>query len=161
MTNAVTIEAPEGVPFVDITREFDAPVSAVFRAFVDQDLVRRWLGPRGYRMTIEEWRPVSGGSYAYLHEDTEGGRFAFRGSFHTVRQDELIVQTFEYGGTPDVVSVDALRFEDLDGRRTRVHGHSTFPTLDARDGIVASGMEHGVREGYEQLDELLASAAVR
>ena len=158
MSNPVTIEAPEGVPFVDIDREFDAPVPAVFRAFVDQDLVRRWLGPRGYRMTIEQWEPVSGGSYAYLHEDTEGGRFAFRGSFHTVRQDELIVQTFEYVGVPDVVSVETLRFEDDGAGRTRVHGHSVFPTIEARDEMVRSGMEHGVREGYEQLDELLAGA---
>jgi uncharacterized protein YndB with AHSA1/START domain len=157
MSNPVTIEAPDGVPFVDIDREFDAPVAAVFRAFTDVDLVRRWLGPRGYRMTVGEWNAVTGGGYRYLHQDTEGAEFGFRGTFHTVRQDELIVQTFEYEGVPDVVSIESLRFEDLGGR-TRVHGHSVFPTLEARDGMVANGMEHGVREGYEQLDELLAGA---
>lgn len=161
MTNPVTIEAPEGVPFVDIHREFDAPASAVFRAFTDRALVSRWLGPRGYRMTVEEWNPVTGGGYRYLHQDPEGAEYAFRGTFHTVRQDELIVQTFEYAGVPDVVSIETVRFEDVGGRRTRVHGHSVFPTLEARDGMVRSGMEHGVREGYEQLDELLANAAVR
>ena len=160
MTNAVTIEAPDGVPFVDITREFDAPVSAVFRAFTDQDLVRRWLGPRGYEMTVEEWNAVTGGAYRYLHRDAEGTDYAFRGTFHTVREDEVIIQTFEYGGVPDVVSIDTMRFEDLGGR-TRVHGHSVFPTLEARDGMVRSGMEQGVVEGYERLDELIADATVR
>ena len=157
---ALTVTAPEGLPFVDFEREFDAPVAAVFRAFTDQELVQRWLGPCGYRMTVEEWNAVSGGGYRYLHEDADGGAFGFRGTFHTVRPDELIIQTFEFLGAPDQVSVDRMRFEDLGGR-TRVHGHSVFPTVEARDAIVQSGMEHGMREGYEQLDELLASAAVR
>jgi uncharacterized protein YndB with AHSA1/START domain len=160
MSNAVTIEAPRGAPFVDIQREFDAPVADVFRAFTEEDLVRRWLGPRGYRMTVRAWNAVTGGGYHYLHEDDQGAEYGFRGTFHTVRQDELIVQTFEYLGAPDVVSIDTMRFEDLGGR-TRVHGHSVFPSVEARDGIVQNGMEYGVREGYERLDELLAGAPER
>jgi uncharacterized protein YndB with AHSA1/START domain len=156
----LTVTAPEGLPFIDIERDFDAPVGAVFRAFTDQDLVRRWLGPRGYRMTVQEWNAATGGGYRYLHEDTEGTAYAFRGTFHTVRQDELIVQTFEYGGTPDVVSIETMRFEDLGGR-TRIVAHSVFPTVEARDGMVASGMERGLREGYERLDELLAAVPAR
>jgi uncharacterized protein YndB with AHSA1/START domain len=156
----LTVTAPEGLPFVDIEREFDAPVSAVFRAFTDPDLVSHWLGPRGFEMSIGSWDPVDGGHWDYVHRDLSGVDHAFRGSFHTVRPNEVIIQTFEYGGAPDVVSVETLRFEDLGGR-TRVIGHSVFPTLEARDGMVASGMEYGVREGYERLDELLAAAPVR
>jgi uncharacterized protein YndB with AHSA1/START domain len=156
----LTVTAPEGLPFVDIEREFDAPVSAVFRAYTDRELFRRWIGPRGYQTTIDEWQPADGGRWRYVSRDDHGADYAFRGSFHTVRENELIVQTFEYGGWPDVVSIETLRFEDLGGR-TGITAHSVFPTVEARDAMVSSGMERGVREGYEQLDELLAAAAVR
>jgi uncharacterized protein YndB with AHSA1/START domain len=156
----LTVTAPEGLPFVDIEREFDAPVSAVFRAYTDRELFSRWIGPRGYETTVVEWQAADGGRWSYVSRDDSGGDYAFRGSFHTVRQNELIVQTFEYGGWPDVVSIETMRFEDLGGR-TRIAAHSVFPTVEARDAMVTSGMERGVREGFEQLDELLAGAAVR
>ena len=157
MTNPVTITAPEGQPFVDIVREFDAPVDAVFRAHAEPELVKRWLGPHGYEMEIERWDFRSGGGYRYVHVDPEGGRWAFRGVLHAVRENELAIQTFEFEGVPDVVSIETMTFEDLGGGRTRLHGHSTFPSVEARDGMVAAGMERGVVDGYERLDDVLAS----
>ena len=155
-THPVTISAPEGLPFVDIEREFDAPVAAVFNAHRDPELVRQWLGPHGYEMTIDRWDFVPQGGYRYVHTNPEGESYAFNGTFHTVRENEFAVQTFEYEGYPDVVSIESMTFEDLGDGRTRLRGHSVFPTVEARDGMVASGMETGVREGYERLDEILA-----
>ena len=156
MTNPVTINAPEGLPFIEIIREFDAPVAAVFNAHRDPELVRQWLGPHGYEMTIDRWDFVPQGGYRYVHTNPEGESYAFNGTFHTVRENEFAVQTFEYEGYPDVVSIESMTFEDLGDGRTRLRGHSVFPTVEARDGMVASGMETGVREGYERLDEILA-----
>jgi uncharacterized protein YndB with AHSA1/START domain len=157
--NGLTVTAPEGLPYIDWEREFDAPVSAVFRAHTDPERVRRWLGPRGYEMTIREWEATDGGRWSYVHSDGTAD-YGFRGTFHTVREDELLVQTFEFLGVPDVVSIESLRFEELGGR-TRVVGHSVYPTVEARDGMVASGMERGMGEGYDKLDELLASVPAR
>ncbi|MCL8018177.1 SRPBCC domain-containing protein, partial [Streptomyces sp. AS02] len=84
-TNPVTITAPEGVPYIDITREFDAPVSAVFAAHSNPDLVKQWLGPNGYEMEIDEYEFVSGGRYKYVHRNPEGEEFRFNGVFHVVR----------------------------------------------------------------------------
>ena len=154
----LTVTAPEGLPFIDWQREFDAPVAAVFRAHTDPERVQQWLGPRGYEMTIQDWQATDGGRWSYVHTDGEAD-YAFRGTFHTVRENELLVQTFEFLGVPDVVSVESVRFEDLDGGRTRVVGHSVHPALEARDCMVASGMERGMTEGYERLDDLLASGA--
>jgi uncharacterized protein YndB with AHSA1/START domain len=153
--NALTVTAPEGLPFVDWEREFDAPVAAVFRAHTDPELVQRWLGPHGYEMTIREWEAVDGGRWSYVHS-AGGEDYAFRGTFHTVRENDVIVQTFEFLGVPDVVSVETVRFVDLGGR-TRLVGHSVYPSLEARDGMVRSDMERGMGEGYERLDEQLAS----
>lgn len=155
MSSALTVTAPEGLPFIDHTRVFDHPVAQVYGAYADPELIARWLGPRGYRMTVDDYDFRSGGAYRYTHTGPDGDDYVFRGSLHTVRENELIIQTFEYLGFPDVVSIESMAFEDLGDGRTRLSGHSVFPSLEARDGMLASDMETGMREGYDQLEELL------
>jgi len=157
MTNPVTITAPEGVPFIDIERVFDAPVAAVFRAHAEPDLIKQWLGPNGYEMDIERYDFTSGGGYRYVHRNPEGQEFAFNGVFHVVRENDFAIQTFEFEGFADVVSIESLTFEDMGGGRTRLRAHAVYPTVEARDGMVASNMEVGVTEGYERLDKVAAS----
>ncbi|SKC66257.1 SRPBCC family protein [Plantibacter cousiniae (nom. nud.)] len=155
MTNPVTITAPEGTPFIEIVRDFDAPIAAVFNAYVDPDLVRRWNGPNGYEMRIDAYDLTTGGRYRYVHADPEGNEYAFTGVFHRVHPDELIIQTFEWEGMPDEVSLETIRFSDLGDGRTRVSGRSVFPSVEGRDGMIENGMERGVVEGFERLDALL------
>ena len=157
MTNPVTINAPEGLPFIEIIREFDAPVEAVFRAHAEPELVKQWLGPNGYEMDVERWDFTTQGGYRYVHRSPEGEEYWFNGTFHTVRDNEFAVQTFEFEGYPDVVAVESITFEDLGDGRTRLRGWSTYPSVEARDGMVASGMEIGLREGFERLDAILAA----
>lgn len=156
--NETRIEADPALPTIVITREFEATPERVFRAYTDPDLVVQWLGPRRLRMRIEEYDARRGGSYRYLHVDDDGTEYAFRGVFHEVRPSERIVQTFTYEDYPDGVSLETATFEDLGGR-TRVTTTSLVDSFEARDGILASGMDVGVREGYERLDELLARTA--
>jgi uncharacterized protein YndB with AHSA1/START domain len=150
------IDAPAGVPFVDITREFDAPLELVRRAWTDPDLVKQWLGPRKYEMVIEQWDARAGGAYRYVHRDEAGNEFGFHGVFHSNDPDNM-VQTFEFEGMPGHVSLDKLQLEDIGGGRTRSHIHSVFQSLEDRDGMVQAGMGDGVSEGFERLDELLAT----
>lgn len=159
MSNSLTVTAPEGLPVIEFEREFDAPVTAVFEAHRDPELVKRWLGPRDYQMDIEHYDFRTGGRYRYLHKDGQGGEYAFNGVFHVVRENEFAIQTFEFEGFPDVVSIETLSFEDLGNGRTRLSGRSVYPSLEARDGMVASGMETGMSQGYEQLDEIVATVA--
>ena len=159
MTKSVTITAPEGVPFIEFEREFDAPVAAVFRAHQDPDLVKQWLGPRGYEMDIERYDFSTGGGYRYVHRNDKGEEYAFNGVFHVVRDNEFAIQTFEYDGAPDQVSIEFLTFTDLGAGRSRLSGHAVYPSVEARDAMVTSGMEGGMAEGYDKLDKLLASVA--
>lgn len=154
MRNALTVTVPDGVPFIDYEREFDYPVADVFRAHKDPDLVAQWLGPRGMEMKIDHYEFRTGGSYAYSHSDSEG-TYTFSGVFHTVRENEFAIQTFEYDGFPDVVSIEFLTFEDLGNGRCTLAGHSVYPSLEARDGM-ASGMGEGMVDSYDQLEEVLA-----
>ena len=156
-TNALQLDIPDGVPWVDFTREFDAPVSAVFEAHRDPDTVRRWLGPRGYEMVIDRWDFTTGGGYRYVHRDPEGAEYGFRGVFHTIRENEFALQTFEFDGAPDQVSLEFMWFEDLGDGRSRLRGRSIGRSVEGRDLMVESGMEQGMAEGYERLDEIVGS----
>lgn len=149
------ITADSDLPTIHMVREFDAPPEAVYRAHTDPDLVRQWLGPRQLTMRIDRWDAQTGGSYRYVHSGEDGTEHAFYGSFHELRPHDRIVQTFTYEGFPDGVCLETVTFEDLGGR-TRLHGLSVFETREARDMMIASGMETGVVEGYERLDELIA-----
>ncbi len=149
------ILAPEGLPWIDIIREFDAPPEKVFRAHVDPDLLVQWLGPRDLEMQVGHFDVRNGGSWAYTHRRGEDV-FEFYGSFHEIRENERIVQTFTYAGFPDGVALEIAQFEALPGGRTRLVNRSVGSSVEERDAMVASGMETGIVEGYEQLDELLA-----
>jgi uncharacterized protein YndB with AHSA1/START domain len=107
-------------------------------------------------MRIEQWDARTGGNYRYTALQDGEEVAAFYGSFHEVRPSERLVQTFTWEGMPDGVSLETMTFEDLGGGRTRTIGLSVVDNLEARDAIMASGMEVGVYEGYEKLDALLA-----
>ena len=157
-TREAQIEADPKLPTVRITREFDAPPDKVFRAWTDPDLVARWLGPRSVTTRIDNWDARTGGSYRYVAERDGEEIASFYGSFHEIRPNERLVQTFTWEGMPDGVSLDTMTFEDLGNGRTRVVGLSVVDSMEARNAIMASGMDVGVQEGYQKLDELLAGS---
>ena len=89
-----------------------------------------------------------------VQHDDEGNEFAFHGVFHTVAPDRQIAQTFEWEGMADHVSLDTMTFEAIDGR-TKMTSVSVFQTPEYRDGMMESGMEEGVDDGDDRIDELL------
>ena len=149
------ITADPGMPQIIITREFDAPRDLVFRAYTEPDLLKQWLGPRELTMRVDQYETRDGGRYRYVHIDPDGNEHAFHGVFHGVPSPDGIVQTFEYEGVPGHVALDSTTLEQR-GDRTLVRSVSSFQSVADRDGMVASGMEHGVRDSDERLTELLA-----
>ena len=157
-TRETTIEADPSLPTIRIIRDFDAPREKVFRAWIEPELVAQWLGPKSTTMRIDQWDARTGGNYRYAALQDGEEVAAFYGSFHEVRPNERLVQTFTWEGMPDGVSLDTMTFEDLGDGRTRTIGLSVVDNFEARDAIMASGMEVGVYEGYEKLDALLAQS---
>jgi len=155
--NKTLITAEPGVQELFIAREFDAPRALVYKAHIDPNLYVKWLGPHGYEMILDTFEPVSGGRYRYIQKDKDGNEFGFHGTFHEMSED-LMIQTFEFEGLPERghVVLDTMRLEELPGNRTRVTIQSVFQSVEDRDGMVKAGMETGVREGYERLDDILA-----
>jgi uncharacterized protein YndB with AHSA1/START domain len=158
-THDTTVEADPKVPTVKIVRDFDATPDRLFKAFTDRDLVSRWLGPRDTPMNLKEWDATTGGRYRY--DAIRGGEViaSFYGSFHEVRPNERLVQTFTWEGMPDGVSLDCITFVDLGDGRTRVVSVSVLDSFESRDAMLASGMETGLLDGYEAIDEILAEHA--
>jgi uncharacterized protein YndB with AHSA1/START domain len=154
--NSTIVTVEPGKQELFITREFDAPRALVYKAHINPELYVQWLGPRGYEMRLETFEPHSGGRYRYIHIDENGNEYGFHGVFHEMSED-LMIQTFEFEGMPERghVILDTMRLEELPGDRTRVTIQSVYQSVADRDGMVESGMERGVQEGYERLDEVL------
>lgn len=155
--NETKISAESGKQEIVITREFDAPRELVFKAFTDPELYVQWLGPRGFTMQLELFEPESGGRWRYTHKDKDGNEYSFHGVYHEVTAPERIISTFEFEGLPEKghVVLETARFEELPGNRTRLMSQAVFQSVADRDGDLQSGMEEGVNDSYDRLDELL------
>lgn len=152
------IVADPKLPTIRMSREFDAPPEKVFRAFTDPDLFVQWIGPRSIDCRIDRWDASTGGHYRYAALRDGEDIASFYGSFHELRPAERIVQTFTWEGEPDGVALETMTLVDLGDGHTRIDTISVVDTMEARDAMMASGMDVGVNEGYEKLDELLASS---
>lgn len=149
------IVADENVPTIEIVRQFDATPERVFRAHVDPDLYRQWVGPRSVTTRILKWEAHTGGAWAFANDRDGEEIAAFYGSFHEVRNNKRIVWTFTWEGAPDSVALETLTFESVEGGGTRLTVLSVVSDFATRDGMLSSGMDVGVKEGYDKLDELL------
>ena len=143
---------------IHVERVFDAPRDRVFAVYTDPELIPEWWGPYGTTAIVEQMDVRTGGDWRFLIRNSDGSETGFRGTYREVSAPERIVQTFEWNGMPGHISVETATFEDL-GDRTKVTTTSIFHTTEERDGMLGSGMEHGMNETYARVDELLARLA--
>jgi uncharacterized protein YndB with AHSA1/START domain len=157
--NSTKIVAEPGKQEVIITREFEAPRELVFKAHVDPKLFVQWLGPREVTMRLDRFEPKTGGMWRYVSKDPSGNEFGFYGVNHEVTAPERIISTFEYEGLPEKghVVLQTTRFEALPGERSRITTQALFQSVTDRDGMLQSGMERGVNDSMERLEELLTA----
>jgi uncharacterized protein YndB with AHSA1/START domain len=162
MKNQTKVIAEKGIQELFITREFEAPRELVFKAFSDPELLVQWLGGCDMTMHIDHLDNRAGGSYRFLHCSASGHEYGFNGVIHDVTAPERMIRTFEFEGLPErghvsleTATFDALPPKDPHGlARTKLTIQCVFKSVADRDGMVASGMEHGVVESHERLDEL-------
>jgi uncharacterized protein YndB with AHSA1/START domain len=148
------ITAEPGAAQIIVTREFDAPRDLVFRAHTDPDLLEQWLGPRAFSMVVERYETRHGGRWRYVHRDSQGQEYWFRGVFHGDPSPDSIVQTFEFEGAPGHVMLTTTTLEPRGGR-TLMRAVTSFQSVEDRDAMVAADMETGARDSGERLEELL------
>jgi uncharacterized protein YndB with AHSA1/START domain len=153
-TAKVTLPADDQIV---ITREFDAPRHLVFKAWTTPELVKRyWAGRRGEMKDVQIDLRV-GGRWRYVML-SEGQEHAFSGEFREIVPDERIVNTeiYEPIGGDGVLNI--VTFTEVDGR-THLHLLTECGSQEVRDAIIGSGMEGGMQEQMDMLEELAASLA--
>lgn len=148
-------EAPTNEPIVIMTRTLHAPRALVWKAISEPQHLVRWFGPHAHenRVVTFDWRV--GGKWKI--ETTIAGEHVvmFHGEYIEIAPIEKTVQTFGIEGMYDgQFSIDTLTLEDL-GDETLYKTVSRLPDVASRDGMMASGMETGVVEGFERLDAML------
>jgi uncharacterized protein YndB with AHSA1/START domain len=145
-----------------ITREFDAPKHLVYRAWTEPELVRRWWSGRRGDMTSAEIDLRVGGAWRYVMVADAGFEVAFHGEFREIVPNERIVNTevYEMPGAdplpPQDEPLNIVTFTESDGRTTLAVLVQTT-SKELRDMIVGSGMEAGMQEGMDLLEQVAIS----
>jgi uncharacterized protein YndB with AHSA1/START domain len=150
------LEVPADEPVIRFRRFLRAPRDLVFRVMTDPAHLKHWWGPRSMELVAADADVRVGGTYRYVSRAADGQEFAFRGEYREIDPPRRVVQTSVFEGWPDAESVEEMDLVEVAGG-TMVHGLVTHTSIANRDGHVASGMEPGMRETYERLDELLAT----
>jgi uncharacterized protein YndB with AHSA1/START domain len=144
---------------IHIVREFDAPRHLVYRAWTTPELVQRWWSGLRGNVTSAEIDLRVGGRWRYVMTTNGGDEVAFHGEFREIVPDERIVNTEVYEGIPDGDDNPALityLFTETDGRTT-LTVVTEVDSKETRDMIMASGMEGGMQEAYDALEQLAVS----
>ncbi|MEV6822392.1 SRPBCC family protein [Nocardiopsis dassonvillei] len=152
----LTVIAEPGQHDIVVTRSFDAPRDVVFRAMTDAEHLARWWGLKENETVIDRADLRRGGSWRFVERAPDGQEYAFHGVVHDVVAPERFVQTFEFEGMPGHVCLETTTLEERDGR-TLYTSITVFQSVEDRDGMVESGMEYGLKQSMDALDELLTT----
>jgi uncharacterized protein YndB with AHSA1/START domain len=143
-----------------LTRVFDAPRHLVIQALSQPELVKRWmLGPPGWSMTVCELDMKPGGTYRHVWRNTDGTEMSMRGVYREVSLPDRIVRTesFEFGCAPQSgEQLVTVVLTEKEGKTTLITS-ILYPSKEARDAVIASGMEYGVGLSYDRLEEIVAT----
>ena len=143
-----------------ITREFDAPKELVYKAWTTPELVRRWWNAGRGKMTVCDIDLRVGGKWRYAMVTDEGGfEVGFHGEYREIVPNERIVSTEVYEGIPDAeehAAIDILTLTEASGRTT-LTVLVEHPTKEGRDAHIESGMEAGMQDAMDLLEEVAVS----
>ena len=139
-----------------ITREFDAPKHLVFKAYTTPELVQRWWHANRGEMTVVDIDLRVGGRWRYAMVTADGQEVAFHGEYREIVPDERIVSTEIYEGMPDAEALNTVTLTEADGRTTMTVLVEHM-SQEHRDAHIESGMEAGMQDAYDLLEEVAVS----
>jgi uncharacterized protein YndB with AHSA1/START domain len=158
MTQKLKVIAEPGKQEITMSRTFDAPRELVFKAMNDPKLIPQWWGPRKYTTIVDEMEVRPGGKWRFVQRGKDGTEHTFKGVYHEIHAPEWVITTFEYEQMPEPghVVLQKVTLEEQDGK-TLYTEKSVYLTVEDRDGMLESGMESGVVETLDRLEEILAT----
>ena len=161
--NTLTVTTPNDLEIV-VTREFDAPRDLVWQTMTKPDMLRRWLfGPPGWEMTRCEDEQKVGGGFRWEWRGPDGAVIRMHGVYREISPPARTVRTEIFEVEPGPPMGEQLATMELaeKGDRTVLTITLRYESTAARDGALASGMEHGMAASYDKLEELLAASPDR
>jgi uncharacterized protein YndB with AHSA1/START domain len=155
--NRVQVSTPSDLEF-SMARTFDAPRHLVYQAWTTPDLLKRWLGRESDDLIVCDVDLQVGGSYRFVWRMREGGEMGMGGTYREVVPNERVVATEKFDPPyEDVMGgevVTTITFVESDGKTTFT-STTRYPTKEARDGAIATGMADGAGESFDRMEELL------
>lgn len=149
MEKKTKVHAEDGKQELDITREFDLPVDLLFRAYVEPELLEQWMGTKVLKLENKKH-----GGYQFETTDPKGNRHTFSGAIHEFIPNERITRTFEMENASFGVQLELLRFEPIEGARSKLTMHVVYESVGLRDEMLKLPFEWGVNMAHDRLEEV-------
>jgi uncharacterized protein YndB with AHSA1/START domain len=153
-TGRLEIELPPGEPVIVFRRVIDAPPDLAFAVFTEAEHLRHWWGPRRFELMVCESDARAGGRYRFVQRAPDGQQHMFYGIYRELERPHRLVRTFVYAAAPAEESVETLTFR-RHGASTLITSRSVFPSFAARERYAQAGMDAGLRESHQRLDDWL------
>jgi len=139
-----------------ITRDFEAPKHLVFKAYTTPELIKRWWGGDRGEVTLAEVDLRVGGKWRYVMTANGGFEVGFHGVYREIIPNERIVSTEIFEGMPEGEAVSTVTLDEENGRTTLTN-LSEYPSKEIRDAVINSGMEGGMQESMDHLEQVARS----
>lgn len=148
MERKTKIHAEDGKQDLTITREFDLPVTLLFTAYVEPEIVAEWMGTQVLKLDSRQH-----GSYQFETTDPMGNKHRFNGTIHACIPNERIIRTFEMENTPFPVQLEYLTFEKLTDSTSKLTMHIVYKSVADRDAMLQLPFAQGINMAHNRLQE--------
>lgn len=148
MERKTKIHAEDGKQDLTITREFDLPVTLLFTAYVEPEIVAQWMGTQVLKLDSRQH-----GSYQFETTDPMGNKHRFNGTIHACIPNEKIIRTFEMENTPFPVQLEYLTFEKLTDHTSKLTMHIVYKSVADRDAMLQLPFAQGINMAHNRLQE--------
>lgn len=149
MERKTKVSAEDGRQEIVITREFDLPLKALFKAYEEAEIFEKWMGAKVLKMENKKH-----GSYAF--ETSHNGKVVFRanGTIHEFVPNQQITRTFEMENTPFPVQLEYLKFEELTNDSSKLTMHIIFKSVEYRNQLLKMPFAQGIDMAHSKLQEI-------
>ena len=150
MEQKTKINAEEGKQDLVITREFDLPLSLLFKAYVEPEIIEQWMGTKVLKLESKKH-----GSYQFETTDPRGNKYGFNGVIHEFTAGEKIARTFEMENTPYGVQLEIYEFEQLSNDRSRLKMHVIYESVAQRDQVLQLPFAKGINMAHNRIQDIV------
>jgi uncharacterized protein YndB with AHSA1/START domain len=150
MEKKTTIRAEEGKQELWINREFNLPLTLLFKAYEEAAIIEQWMGTKVLMLENRDQ-----GAWRFETTDPKGNKHGFYGVIHCFQREERIIRTFEMDNATIGVQLEILNFEAISSKRSRLNMQLIFPSVEARDELLKLPFSEGINWAHHRLEALL------